>query len=51
MLKHHAARAPLRRNVEPREVGNTALFLCSSLSSGITGEVIYVDCGYNVMGI
>lgn len=51
MLKHHAARAPLRRNVEPREVGNTALFLCSPLSSGITGEVIYVDCGYNVMGI
>jgi len=51
MLKHVAERAPLRRNVEPREVGNTALFLCSSLSSGITGEVIYVDCGYNIMGI
>jgi len=51
MLKHHSARAPLRRNVEAREVGNTALFLCSSMSSGITGEVIYVDCGYNVMGI
>jgi enoyl-[acyl-carrier protein] reductase I len=51
MLKHHAERAPLRRNVEPREVGNTAVFLCSSLSSGITGEVIYVDCGYNIMGI
>ncbi|HEV8369864.1 MAG TPA: enoyl-ACP reductase [Pyrinomonadaceae bacterium] len=51
MLKHHAARAPLRRNVEPREVGNTAAFLCSSMSSAITGEVIYVDCGYNIMGI
>jgi enoyl-[acyl-carrier protein] reductase I len=51
MLKHHAARAPLRRNVDPREVGNTAVFLCSSMSSAITGEVIYVDCGYNVMGI
>jgi enoyl-[acyl-carrier protein] reductase I len=51
MLKHHAERAPLKRNVEPREVGNTALFLCSSLASGITGETIYVDCGYNVMGI
>src|SRR5881409_2610260 len=51
MLKHHAERAPLKRNVEPREVGNTALFLCSSLSSGITGETIYVDCGYNVMGL
>src|SRR3981081_1773615 len=43
MLKHHAERAPLRRNVEPREVGDTALFLCSPLSSGITGETIYVD--------
>src|SRR3989442_15175132 len=51
MMKHHAERAPLRRNVEAREVGNTALFLCSPLSSGITGEVIHVDCGYNVMGI
>jgi enoyl-[acyl-carrier protein] reductase I len=51
MLKHHAERAPLHRNVEPREVGNTALFLCSSLSSGITGETIYVDCGYNIMGL
>jgi enoyl-[acyl-carrier protein] reductase I len=51
MLKHHAERAPLHRNVEPREVGNTALFLCSSLSSGITGETIFVDCGYNVMGL
>jgi enoyl-[acyl-carrier protein] reductase I len=51
MMKHHADRAPLRRNVEAREVGNTALFLCSPLSSGITGEVIYVDCGYNIMGI
>jgi enoyl-[acyl-carrier protein] reductase I len=51
MLKHAAERAPLRRNVEPREVGDTALFLCSPLSSGITGEVIHVDCGYNIMGI
>jgi len=51
MMKVHAERAPLKRNVEPREVGNTAMFLCSSLSSGITGETIFVDCGYNVMGI
>jgi enoyl-[acyl-carrier protein] reductase I len=51
MLKHAAEKAPLRRNVDPREVGNTALFLCSNLSSAITGEVIYVDCGYNIMGI
>jgi enoyl-[acyl-carrier protein] reductase I len=49
MLKHHAERAPLGRNVEASEVGNTALFLCSPLSSGITGEVIHVDCGYNIM--
>jgi len=51
MLKHHAERNPLHRNVEPREVADTALFLCSSLSSGITGGTIYVDCGYNIMGI
>jgi len=51
MMKHHAERAPLKRNVEPREVGDTAMFLCSPLSSGITGETIYVDCGYHVMGI
>ena len=51
MLKHHAEHAPLGRNVEAREVGNTALFLCSPLSSGITGEVIHVDCGYNIMAM
>src|ERR1700730_18035810 len=51
MLKHAAERAPLRRNVEAREVGNTALFLCSSMASAITGEVIHVDCGFNIMGI
>ncbi|HYN83680.1 MAG TPA: enoyl-ACP reductase [Pyrinomonadaceae bacterium] len=49
MLKHHAERAPLRRNVEAREVGDAALFLCSPLSSGVTGEVLHVDCGYNIM--
>ena len=51
MLRHHAEIAPLRRNVEAREVGNAALFLCSDLSSAVTGEVIHVDCGYNIMGI
>lgn len=50
MLKHHADHAPLRRNVEVKEVADTALFLCSGMSSAITGEVIYVDCGYNIMG-
>lgn len=46
-----AARSPLKRNVELREVADTALFLASDLSSGITGEVIFVDCGYHVMGM
>lgn len=51
MLKHHAEKAPMRRNVELREVGDAALFLASSMASGITGEVLYVDCGYNVVGL
>jgi enoyl-[acyl-carrier protein] reductase I len=50
MLRNHAEHAPLRRNVEVREVADTALFLCSALGSGITGETLYVDCGYNIMG-
>ena len=44
-------RAPLHRNVDQLEVGNTALFLSSPLASAITGEVTYVDCGYNVTGL
>jgi enoyl-[acyl-carrier protein] reductase I len=44
-------RAPLHRNVETAEVGNAALFLVSDLSSGITGEITFVDCGYNVTGL
>jgi enoyl-[acyl-carrier protein] reductase I len=50
MLKAHADRAPLKRNVDPGEVGGTATFLLSDAGSGITGETIYVDCGYNIMG-
>jgi enoyl-[acyl-carrier protein] reductase I len=50
MLSSHAERAPLKRNVETEEVGKTGLFLASDLSTGITGEVIHVDCGYNIMG-
>jgi enoyl-[acyl-carrier protein] reductase I len=50
MLKSHADRAPLKRNVDVNEVGSTGVFLASDASSGITGEVIYVDCGYNIMG-
>jgi enoyl-[acyl-carrier protein] reductase I len=44
-------RAPLHRNVEQAEVGNTAMFLCSPLASGITGEITFVDCGFNITGI
>jgi enoyl-[acyl-carrier protein] reductase I len=51
MLKHHAEKAPLRRNVELEEIGNAALFLLSYMSSAITGEVMYVDCGYNIVGV
>ncbi|MCU1298698.1 MAG: Enoyl-[acyl-carrier-protein] reductase [Acidobacteriaceae bacterium] len=50
MLKSHAERAPLQRNVDVKEVGSTGVFLASDASSGITGEVIHVDCGYNIMG-
>ncbi len=50
MLKSHAERAPLKRNVDPAEVGGTAAFLLSDAGSAITGETIYVDCGYNIMG-
>jgi enoyl-[acyl-carrier protein] reductase I len=51
MLKHHAERAPLGRNVELEEIGNAALFLLSKMASGITGEVMFVDCGYNIVGL
>jgi len=51
MLKHHAEKAPLRRNVDLEEIGNAALFLASPMSSAITGEVLYVDCGYNIIGL
>ena len=50
MMRLHAERSPLRRNVDPLEVGNTAVFLLSEGGSGITGETLYVDCGYNIMG-
>ena len=50
MLKIAADRAPLKRNVDQLEVGGVALFLASDLSSAVTGETLYVDCGYNIMG-
>lgn len=51
MLDHVAEKAPLRRNVSIEDVGNVAAFLCSDLASGITGEVTYVDAGYNTLGM
>ena len=50
MLKSHAERSPLKRNVDAKEVGDVALFLASDLSTAVTGETLYVDCGYNIMG-
>jgi len=44
-------RSPLKKSVTIEEVGNTALFLCSDLASGITGEIIYVDAGYHIIGM
>jgi enoyl-[acyl-carrier protein] reductase I len=51
ILKQVEEKAPLRRTTETAEVGDTAMFLMSHLSRGITGEVIYVDNGYNIVGI
>ncbi len=49
MMRHHAERAPLRQNVSLDDVGNAAVYLCSDLGSGVTGEVLHVDAGYNVV--
>jgi enoyl-[acyl-carrier protein] reductase I len=51
MLKYAADKAPMKRNVELEEVANAALFLVSDMSSGITGQTIYVDCGYNIIAM
>ncbi|MEI7796954.1 MAG: enoyl-ACP reductase [Methylococcaceae bacterium] len=51
MLGKAADASPLKKNVTIEEVGNAAAFLCSDLASGITGELTYVDCGYNIMGL
>jgi enoyl-[acyl-carrier protein] reductase I len=51
ILEAVSERAPLRRNVDQTEVGGTALFLSSPLAGAITGEVLFVDCGYNIMGL
>jgi enoyl-[acyl-carrier protein] reductase I len=51
MLEYHRTHAPLRKNTEQEEVGDTAVFLLSPLSRGVTGEVIHVDGGFHVMGM
>jgi len=51
MLDHVAGTAPLRRTVTIEDVGNVAAFLCSDLAAGITGEITYVDAGYNILGM
>ena len=51
MLKHYEAHAPLKRNVLPEELGATATFLASDGAGAITGQVIYVDSGYEIMGM
>jgi enoyl-[acyl-carrier protein] reductase I len=51
MVKHYAAHTPLKRNVLPEELGATGTFLASDGAAAITGQTIYVDCGYQIMGM
>ncbi|PCH56768.1 MAG: enoyl-[acyl-carrier-protein] reductase FabI [Legionellales bacterium] len=51
MLDYNKNTAPLRQNITSEQVGNAAAFLCSDLASGITGEILHVDAGYNIMGM
>jgi enoyl-[acyl-carrier protein] reductase I len=51
MFDHVSRKAPLKRNIEPDEVGRTAAYLLSDLSSGVTGENIFVDSGFNIVGL
>ena len=50
LIEHAASHSPLRRPIGPEEVANSTLYLCSPLASAVTGQILYVDCGYNVMG-
>src|SRR5436309_14797622 len=51
MLKHYEAHSPLKRKLTTEELGATGLFLASDGAAAITGQVIYVDCGYQIMGL
>ncbi len=51
MIHYAAQRSPLPRAITPEEVANATVFLCSPLASAVTGQILYVDCGYNVMGV
>src|SRR5436190_23084538 len=51
MKSYAAQRSPLPRSIDPQEVANATVFLCSPLASGITGQILYVDCGYHIMGV
>ena len=51
ILRWNQLNAPMRRNVTQEDVGNAAAFLCSDLAMGITGEIVYVDSGYNSVGM
>ncbi len=51
MIQHAAEKSPLPRPIDAEEVANTATFLCSPLASAITGHIVYVDCGYHIMGV
>lgn len=50
-IEYAASRSPLPRPIRPEEVANATVFLCSDLASAVTGQILYVDCGYNVMGV
>jgi enoyl-[acyl-carrier protein] reductase I len=50
-IEYAAVRSPLPRPIKPEEVANATLFLCSPLASAVTGQILYADCGYNVMGV
>ena len=50
-VDYAASRSPLPRAIKPEEVADSTVYLCSHLASAVTGHVLYVDCGYNVMGV